>query len=86
MSNYSPFEDFMKILDSNIRFMKNNKTMIKIYLQKVDESKFLMLYNLFNYLAKFDELFDEKLENIYCLIDCYPNFNMDDENDSDDDY
>ena len=39
MSNYSPFEEFLKVLDSNIRFLKNNKTLIKIYLQKVDESK-----------------------------------------------
>jgi len=38
MSNQSPYEEYIKVLLDNINFVKKNKTLVKIFLQKTDES------------------------------------------------
>lgn len=80
MANFSPFEDFLNVLWDIMKYMKDNKTKIKIYLQKVDESNIEHII----FLAKFDEIFTEKIEILYSYFDCYPNFDTG-ENKFDDD-
>jgi len=71
MSNHSPFQDYLHLLYEIVSFMKSNKTQIKIYLQKIDEGNSSTLFHL---IEKFDEIFQDNIERIYGLIDCYPEF------------